>query len=155
MFSKVVFCCRLSSTTSPGGSTRLGAASSPVTPTPSGCGGTVASTRSCTTRASPTNSSWEKTPCSGSLTRHRWKFVSASAWTVFMLFYNAFCGTVASGWANGKVKVRFYITQYQILRIAQCLALYSPDRPVQSDAISSSLGSIQPYAACTHIHHCL
>ena len=39
--------------------------------------------------------------------------------------------------------------------------LYFPDRPVHSDTISASLGSIQPYAAINtrrllvHIHHCL
>ena len=40
--------------------------------------------------------------------------------------------------------------------------LYFPDRPVQSDTISTSLGSIQPYATLnarrllkTHIHQCL
>ena len=36
--------------------------------------------------------------------------------------------------------------------------LYFPDRPVESDTISTSLGSIQPYAAKasrTHIHQCL
>ena len=101
-FIKIVFCCRLLSTTSPRGSTRLGAASSPANPTPSGCGGTVASTRSCTTHASHTSSSSEKIPCSGSSTRHRWNFVSL-------------CGTVA----NGKVNLSSYMVQYPILRIAQ------------------------------------
>ena len=30
---------------------------------------------------------------------------------------------------------------------SKCFTLYFPDRPVHSDTISASLGSIQPYAA--------
>ena len=50
-------------------------------------------------------------------------------------------------YAFKKVKVKFssYIVQYPILRIAQS-AFHFQDRPVQPDTISTSLGSIQPYA---------
>ena len=46
-----------------------------------------------------------------------------------------------------KVKASSYIAQYPVLRTAQStFTLYFPDRPVHSDTISASLGSIQPYA---------
>ena len=46
-------------------------------------------------------------------------------------------------------KVSFYIAQYPILRTAQSTLHFTSlaNRPVHSDTISSSLGSIQPYAA--------
>ena len=44
-------------------------------------------------------------------------------------------------------KVSSYIAQYLVLRIAQStFTLYFPGRPVQSNTVSTSLGSIQPYA---------
>ena len=44
-------------------------------------------------------------------------------------------------------KVSSYIALYPVLRTAQsAFTLYFPVRPVQSDTISTSLGSIQPYA---------
>ena len=46
-----------------------------------------------------------------------------------------------------EVKVSSYIAQYPILRIAQSFTLYFPGSPIQSDTISTSLGSMQPYAA--------
>ena len=43
-----------------------------------------------------------------------------------------------------KVKASSYIAQYPGLRTAQSVfTLYFPDRPVHSDTISASLGSIQ------------
>ena len=46
-----------------------------------------------------------------------------------------------------KVKVSSYIAQYPILRdCLKCFTLYFPGRPVQSDTISTSLGSTHPYA---------
>ena len=46
-----------------------------------------------------------------------------------------------------KVKVSSYIAQYPVLRTAQsAFIFYFPDRPAQSNTISTSLGSIQPYA---------
>ena len=48
---------------------------------------------------------------------------------------------------KGKLKASSYIAQYPVLRTAQsAFTLYFPDRPVHSDTISASLGSIQPYA---------
>ena len=45
-------------------------------------------------------------------------------------------------------KASSYIAQYSVLRTVQsAFTLYIPDRPVHSDTISASLGSIQPYAA--------
>ena len=42
---------------------------------------------------------------------------------------------------------RFYIAQYPVLRTAQsAFILYFPDSPVQSDTISTSVGSIQLHA---------
>ena len=44
--------------------------------------------------------------------------------------------------------VNSYIAQYTVLRTAQrAFTLYFPGRPVQSNTISTSLGSIQLYAA--------
>ena len=44
-------------------------------------------------------------------------------------------------------KVSSYIAQYPVLRTAQStFTLYFPDRPVQSNTISTALGSIPPYA---------
>ena len=68
-----------------------------------------------------------------------------------------------SGYKKKKVKVNFYIAQYPVYRTAQsAFTHYFPGRPVQSNTISTSLGSIQPHAtinvrkaARTHIHHCL
>ena len=62
-----------------------------------------------------------------------------------------------------KKKVRFYIAQYPVHRTAQsAFTHYFLGRPVQSNTISTSQGSIQPHAtingrkvARTHIHHCL
>ena len=49
---------------------------------------------------------------------------------------------------SNKVKASSYIVQYPVLRTAQsAFTLYFPDRPVHSDTISASLGSIQSYAA--------
>ena len=46
-----------------------------------------------------------------------------------------------------KVKVSSYIAQYPVFRVAQsAFTLYFPDRPVQSNTVLTSLGSIQPYA---------
>ena len=46
-----------------------------------------------------------------------------------------------------KVKVNFYIAQYLVHRTAQsAFTHYFPGRPVQSNTISTSLGSIQPHA---------
>ena len=46
-----------------------------------------------------------------------------------------------------KLKVNSYIAQYLVLRTAQsAFILYFPGKPVQSNTISTSLGSIQPYA---------
>ena len=70
------------------------------------------------------------------------------------------------GWQRvyvGKKKVSFYIAQYPVHRTAQsAFTHYFPGRPVQSNTISTSLGSIQPHAtinvrkaARTYIHHCL
>ena len=60
-------------------------------------------------------------------------------------------------------KGKFYIAQYPVHRTAQSgFTHYFPGRPVQSNTISTSLGSIQPHAtinvrkaARTHTHHCL
>ena len=60
-------------------------------------------------------------------------------------------------------KVSFYIAHYPVHRTAQsAFTHYFPGRLVQSNTISTSLGSIQPHAtinvrkaARTHIHHCL
>ena len=46
--------------------------------------------------------------------------------------------------STSKVKASSYIAQYPVLRTIQ--RLYFPDRPVHSDTILASLGSIQPYA---------
>ena len=48
-----------------------------------------------------------------------------------------------------QVKVSSYVAQYLIIRIAHLkrFTLYFPIRPIQSDTISTYLGSIQPYAA--------
>ena len=54
--------------------------------------------------------------------------------------YSALSGDVQPMYVVKKVKVCSYVAQYPILRIAQLLI------PVQSDTISTSLGSIQPYA---------
>ena len=65
-----------------------------------------------------------------------------------------------------QVRIRkkgFYTAQYPVDKTAQSdFTHYSPGRPVQSNTISTSLGSIQPHAtnnvrkaARTHIHHCL
>ena len=43
--------------------------------------------------------------------------------------------------------VSSYIAQCPVLRTAQsAFTLYFPGRPVQSNTVSTSLGSIQPYA---------
>ena len=60
-------------------------------------------------------------------------------------------------------KVSFYIAQYPVLWITQRgFTLYFPGRPVQSNTVSTSLGSIQPNAtidvrkaAHTHSYYCL
>ena len=60
-------------------------------------------------------------------------------------------------------KVSFFIAQYPGLRTAQsAFTLYFPGRRVQSNTISTSLGSMQPHAtinvrkaARKHSHHCL
>ena len=59
-----------------------------------------------------------------------------------------------------KVKVSFYIAQYPVLRTVQsAFTLYFPDRPVQSNTILTSLGSIQSHATINvrkaAFHHCL
>ena len=80
-----------------------------------------------------------------------------------MLFLLLMSHVVLVSFMKSKVRVSFYIAQYPVLRTAQsAFTLYFPDRPVQSDTISTSLGSIQPRAtinvqraAHIHIHHCL
>ena len=70
--------------------------------------------------------------------------------------------TKTGTWGRVKMlKVSSYIAQYPILS-SERLTLYFPGRLVQSNTISTSLGSIQPHdtinvrkAARTHIHHCL
>ena len=45
------------------------------------------------------------------------------------------------------VKVSSYIAQYPVLRTAQSVfTLYFPGRPAQSNTVSTSLGSVLPYA---------
>ena len=59
------------------------------------------------------------------------------------------------------VKVHSYIARYQVLGTAQRVQPFPPGKPVHSNAISTSLGSIQPccnYCVKTihsHIHLCL
>ena len=46
------------------------------------------------------------------------------------------------------VKVSYYLAQYPVFKTTQSVfTLYIPSRPVQSNTVSTSLGSIQPYAA--------
>ena len=47
-----------------------------------------------------------------------------------------------SGLAVPKGKSRFYIERYPILRIAQSIYTLLPDRLVQSNTVSASLGSL-------------
>ena len=48
--------------------------------------------------------------------------------------------------AKSKLKLSSYVAQYPVLDCSKRFTLYFPDRPVQSDTISTSLGSIQPHA---------
>ena len=56
--------------------------------------------------------------------------------------------SLLSKYVNVIKKASSYIAQYPVLGTTQsAFTLYFPDRPVHSDTISASLGSIQPYAA--------
>ena len=51
-----------------------------------------------------------------------------------------------------EIKASSYMAQYPVLRPFKALYTLLPDRPVHSDTISASLGSIQPYAQRLLVH---
>ena len=62
--------------------------------------------------------------------------------------YQLWTSMTRANWFRNIKKASSYIAQYPVLRTTQnAFTLYFPDRPVHSDTISASLGSIQPYTA--------
>ena len=80
---------------------------------------------------------------------------------LFRLAHYHFAPAKAGTDAMVKVKVSSYIARYPVCRTAQSALHFTPGRPVNSKAISTSLGSIQPRCNCCaknirlNIHHCL
>ena len=52
---------------------------------------------------------------------------------------------IRSDYIKHNIKVSSYIAQYPVLS-SSAFKIYSPGRSVQSNTVSTSLGSIQPYA---------
>ena len=63
------------------------------------------------------------------------------------------CVKYTRTWMEG-IEISSYIAHYPVLGTAQSALHFTPDRPVHSNAISTSLGSIQPHCNyCTKTIH--